>query len=337
MVTGHRPHERGRGESGLSSEAGRLLLCFDFEGSYGMPHDVPYDIAAGARVLLEMLARYQATGTFFVVGRLIEEHPQVVRALADAGHEIGLHGYDHDDLATYDDQRLAQLDEDLARVESRVQEMTGRPPRCFRAPYLLAPHFRRPEVYALLKSHGYRWVSNREVRYPVELLRPDRFPLRNAWRQRSGGSPRLASCLPLLAPLNAGLVMRETFGGSPVKRLRWLLGERAPFWRDGLVEVPLYAPLDCDLLGLPTPHRVTEPGLLAYARAVVRATIEATGPLTMVTFHDWIVSGGNRLVLLDEALAAARDAGVAVSTVAANPHWLPAPRESAQTQPRRGA
>lgn len=303
---------------------GRLLVCFDFEGCYGMPHDVPYDLAASARVLLEVLARHQAAATFFVVGRLAEEHPEIVRALAGAGHEVGLHGYEHDDLASYDAGRLAKLDDDLGRIGSRLAEITGRAPRCFRAPYLLAPHFYRPEVYALLRSHGYRWVSNREVRYPVELLRPDRIPLRTAWRRRPGGTPRLARCAPLLGPLNAGLVIRDTFGGSPLERLRWLLGARVPFCRDGLVEVPLYAPLDCDLLGLPAPHTVTPPGLLAYARAAVRAAVQGPGPLTMVTFHDWIVSGGNRLVLLEEALTAARDAGVTVSTVAASPHWLPA-------------
>jgi peptidoglycan/xylan/chitin deacetylase (PgdA/CDA1 family) len=314
----------------VKRDAGRLLVCFDFEGSYGMPHDVPYDIEASARMLLDVLARYQAKATFFVVGRLAEEHPQIVRALAGAGHEIGLHGYDHDNLAGYGEPQLARLDEDLARVESLVRDIAGAPPRCFRAPYLLAPRFYRPEVYALLESHGYRWVSNREVRYPVELLRPDRFPVRSAWRRRPAGSPRLARSPLLLAPLNAGLVMRETFGRSPADRLRWLLGPRAPFWRDGLVEVPLYAPLDCDLLGLPAPQRDTQPELLAYARAAVKAAAAASGPLAMVTFHDWIVSGGNRLVLLEDTLAAARDAGLAVSTVAANPHWLPGQPEGSR-------
>ena len=80
------------GESKWSGKASRLLMCFDFEGSYGMPHDAPYDIEASARMILGILARYPASATFFVVGRLVEEHPQIVHALADAGREIGLHG-----------------------------------------------------------------------------------------------------------------------------------------------------------------------------------------------------------------------------------------------------
>jgi peptidoglycan/xylan/chitin deacetylase (PgdA/CDA1 family) len=297
--------------------AGRLLLCFDFEGSYGMPHDVPYDVAAGARRILDQLAQFQARAVFFVVGRLAEEHPDVVRGLAAEGHEIGLHGYEHDDLSGYDAGRLSQLGDNLARVTSLIQEITGVRPRCFRAPYLLAPHFYRAEVYALLRAQGYEWVSNREIRYPVELFRPGRLP--------SGRLPGLARGRLLLAPLNAGLVAQETFAGSPAGRLRWLLGQRAPFLRDGLVEVPVYAPLDCDLLGLPTPQSDTPPELLGYASAVLRAAAVAPGPLAMITFHDWIVSGGNRLALLGQVLTAARQGGMVVSTVAANPHWLPVP------------
>jgi peptidoglycan/xylan/chitin deacetylase (PgdA/CDA1 family) len=299
-----------------------MLICFDFEGWYGMPYDVPYDLEAAARAILGVLARHEASAVFFVVGRMVEEHTQVVQELVDAGHEIGLHGYDHDDLASYDQCRLDRFGEDLARAGSLVEQITGTQPTGFRAPYLLTPKFYRPEVSALLRANGYRWVSNQEVRYPAELLRPDR--LRGPWRPGPGAVARLARSRLALALLNAGLVAREPLLGSPSGRLSWLLAGRPPFERDGLVEVPLYAPLDCDLLGLPVPQADTPPELLGYARTVLRAAAVAPGALAMVTFHDWIVAGGNRLVLLDDVLTAASDAGVAVSTIAASPHWLPA-------------
>ena len=279
------------GETGQPDKCGRMIICFDFEGSYGMPYDVPYDLHASARSILDVLARYQARAVFFVVGRMVEEHPGVVQALADAGHEIGLHGYEHDDLASYDQCRLDRLGDDLARAGSLVEQIAGAPPRCFRAPYLLTPNFYRPEVSALLRANGYHWVSNQEVRYPAELLRPDRFPLRGAWRPGPGMLPTLVRSRLALALLNAGLVAREDFLGSPAGRLSWLLGGRAPFERAGLLEVPLYAPLDCDLLGLPRPEADTPPDLLGYARAVLRAAAVAPGALAMATFHDWIVSG----------------------------------------------
>ena len=306
-----------------TDEHGRLLVCFDFEGSYGMPHDVPYNLEKSASLILAELARHQAHAVFFVVGRIVEEYPDVVRAIAAEGHEIGLHGYEHDDLSRYDLDALAMLDKNLAQVGSLLENMTGTRPRCFRAPYLLAPHFYRSEVYAMLQAQGFRWVSNREIRYPVELLRPGLLPLRNAWRGPQG-APRLASNRLLLGALNTGLLARETFHGSIAGRLQWLLRNRPPFTRDGMVEVPIYAPLDCDLLGLPEPDTHTPGDTLAYSSAVLRAAI-ASGGLATITFHDWIVSGGNRLGLLRDALAVARDTGVLISTVADNPDWLPSP------------
>jgi hypothetical protein len=123
--------------------------------------------------------------------------------------------------------------------------------------------------------------------------------------------------------MNAGLIAKETFGGSPIGRLRWLLGQRPPFTRDGMTEIPIYVPLDCDLLGLPRPTDDTPPEALAYTRAVVSAAAAAPGQLSMITFHDWIVSGGNRLSLLGDALATARENDVDIATIAQRPEWLP--------------
>ena len=148
-----------------------------------MPHDAPYDVVSAGRRILDRLAEFGAPAVFFVVGRLAEEHPELIGEIAQAGHEIGLHGYDHDDLACYDAGRLSALDRDLARVETLISDITGSAPIGFRAPYLLGPRFYRREIYDLLADHGYRWVSNREIRYPVELLRPDRLPLPRLWGQ----------------------------------------------------------------------------------------------------------------------------------------------------------
>jgi peptidoglycan/xylan/chitin deacetylase (PgdA/CDA1 family) len=307
-----------------ATDAGRLLVCFDFEGAYGMPHKgEPYDLARGTNAILEVLAEQHARAVFFVVGRLIEEHPDIVHALAAAGHEIGLHGYEHDNLARYDAEALTLLDKNLSRVGTLLEDMTGARPRAFRAPYLLWPNYYRSEIYAMLRAQGFRWVSNRYVRYPVELLRPrPGRPMSYAW-QASDGSPRLAGNRALTGLLNTRLVRNETFGDSPSARLRWLLGGRAPFTRDGMTEVPVHVPLDCDLVGLPKPSEDSPKAALDYGRAVVRAAAPAPGGLTTITFHDWLVSSGNRLVLLRDVLESARAGGATISTIAQNPDWLP--------------
>jgi hypothetical protein len=90
-----------------------------------------------------------------------------------------------------------------------------------------------------------------------------------------------------------------------------------------MIEVPVHWPLDSDIVGLPKPDEDTPPMILDYARAVVRESVVAPGELTTVTFHDWLVTGGNRIVLLREALAAARESGAIISTIAQRPDWLP--------------
>jgi peptidoglycan/xylan/chitin deacetylase (PgdA/CDA1 family) len=312
-------------ESSVANNPRRVLVCFDFEGSLGMPHKgEPYDLARGTSKILEELAAQRAHAVFFIVGRLIEEHPDVVQSIAAAGHEIGLHGYEHDNLSRYDVEALTLLDKNLARVGGLLEDMTGSRPQAFRAPYLLWPNFYRPEVYEILRDQGYRWVSNRYVRNPVELLhpRPGKLPLPYAWRALDG-SPRLAGNRLLTGVLNNQLVRNETFMDSRSARLRWLLGKCEPFTRNGMTEVPVRLPLECDLIGLPKPDEDTPQVLLDYARAVFTAAAAAPGSLTTITFHDWIVSTGNRLVLLRDALTAAREGGTIVSTIRQNPDWLP--------------
>jgi len=292
------------------------MVCFDFEGALGMPHQVPYDLAEATTRLLGVLARYDARAVFFVVGRLIHDQPDVVRAIAAAGHEIGLHGYSHEHLDRLTDDGLASFEADLTEVEAALERLTGRRPRCFRAPYLLEPRFYRREVNDILRRHGYTWVSNLELRHPVELLRPDAAQrLRRGWR-RKDGSPRVARSRLISLLINTSVLRQRQFGRSVLWRLWWLALSRAPFLRDGLLEVPVFGPLDCDLLGLPAPADLTPPGQLDYARASVRALAHSPAPVAMITFHDWIVAGGNRLILLSDVLEAAVDAGLPVSTSA---------------------
>lgn len=50
---------------------------------------------AGAQQVLDLLAAEQVPATFFLMGRDLEEHPDLGRRIAQAGHEIGNHTYTH--------------------------------------------------------------------------------------------------------------------------------------------------------------------------------------------------------------------------------------------------
>ena len=82
--------------------------------------------------ILEVLAERGVVGTFFVIARKAEEHPEVLRAILDAGHTVGLHSYAHDRLFALRGERRVR--EDLERGISALERLTGRRPALFRPP-----------------------------------------------------------------------------------------------------------------------------------------------------------------------------------------------------------
>jgi peptidoglycan/xylan/chitin deacetylase (PgdA/CDA1 family) len=82
--------------------------------------------------LLDVLARHGAAATFFQCGINVERLPQVARAIAGAGHEIGNHSYSHRKLYF---SSAATIYDELRRGQEAIAQATGRAPVVFRAPY----------------------------------------------------------------------------------------------------------------------------------------------------------------------------------------------------------
>lgn len=65
----------------------------------------------GVRRLLKMFEKYNIKTTFFIPGHSLETFPEECRMIADAGHEIGLHGYSHENpIAMTLEQQTAIMD-----------------------------------------------------------------------------------------------------------------------------------------------------------------------------------------------------------------------------------
>ncbi len=83
-----------------------------------------------ARVL-DVLRGAKVVATFFVVGELVNRHPELVRRARDEGHEIANHGYDHLSAVRL---TAGEVREAMARGADTVQRVAGARPRWYRPP-----------------------------------------------------------------------------------------------------------------------------------------------------------------------------------------------------------
>lgn len=91
----------------------------------------------GLARLVDLLAEFEAKGSFYVPGAVMEAYPWIVPGLLDEGHEVGLHGVFHEAMQTLDD---ATFDAVLDRSIELLQSQGGAMPVGFRSPaWELAP------------------------------------------------------------------------------------------------------------------------------------------------------------------------------------------------------
>src|SRR3954447_25268637 len=81
--------------------------------------------------ILELLEERGARATFFVLGWVAERHPELIRRIAAAGHEIASHGYGHDLLYTL---TPAEFRADVDRGKKLLEDLTGQRVTGYRAP-----------------------------------------------------------------------------------------------------------------------------------------------------------------------------------------------------------
>lgn len=82
--------------------------------------------------LLSHLARAEAPATFFVLGENVKANPAVAKATAAAGHELGVHTWDHRRLIFLD---AADVRKELTSTVKVIKQTTGVTPRLLRPPY----------------------------------------------------------------------------------------------------------------------------------------------------------------------------------------------------------
>lgn len=178
----------------------------------------PSRVGRNVDLLLDLLARRSAYGTFFILGWVADKYPDLVRRIAAGGHEIASHGWWH--------RRVTTLTPDEFRTEVRdsralLQDCVGQPVVGYRAPsFSIIPG--GEWAFDVLLEEGYQYDSSL---FPIR--RPDygypSAPPDPHYITRPSG--RLLE-IPLATTSMAGLRLPAA-GGGYFRQLPYALTARA--------------------------------------------------------------------------------------------------------------
>ncbi len=88
-------------------------------------------VERNTEIILTFLQRKRLTATFFILGWVAEKYPQLVKTIADEGHEIACHSYSHTMITKLTPESFR---EELRRSLSVLRDVSGQPVVGFRAP-----------------------------------------------------------------------------------------------------------------------------------------------------------------------------------------------------------
>ena len=115
------------------------ILTFDIEDWYNcdfISEDFNWEkyecrIYESVRKILNELDNRKQKGTFFCLGWLAEKHPTIIKEIADRGHEIGCHSYQHELTFRFTPE---QFKEDTLKAKHLIEKVIGKQVKIFRAP-----------------------------------------------------------------------------------------------------------------------------------------------------------------------------------------------------------
>jgi polysaccharide deacetylase family protein (PEP-CTERM system associated) len=180
--------------------------------------------------VLGLLEACGAKGTFFVLGWTAQRHPDLVRRIAAAGHEIASHGFDHELVYNQEPEDFRQ---DVRRARQLLQDLSGQEVIGYRAPsYTIMT--RTLWALPILAQEGYRYDSSI---FPI-LRRRYGMPSAKRWPHRidlDDGGSIVEFPLPTLRlglfnlPATGGAYLRLLPMGLQRWSVRGMLRGRRPF------------------------------------------------------------------------------------------------------------
>lgn len=172
------------------------ILTFDIEDWYNcdfISGDFDWDkhevrIYEGVRRILTELDRRNQKGTFFCLGWLAEKHPTIIKEIADKGHQIGVHSYQHELSHRFTPEQFA---EDTMKAKNLIESVIGKKVNIFRAP-----------GFSITKNNTWALKSLADMGFEYDC---SMFPAPHDY----GGMPSYGEGVPKLIDLGDGRYIKE--------------------------------------------------------------------------------------------------------------------------------
>ena len=117
---------------------------------------LPHRVERNSDAVLALLDDAGIKATFFTLGWVAERYPALMRRMADAGHEIASHGYDHRRVFTFTPEEFRN---DLKKSRDLIENTSGKAVTGYRAPSF-SIDARTPWAHAVLAEEGYAYSSS---------------------------------------------------------------------------------------------------------------------------------------------------------------------------------
>jgi peptidoglycan-N-acetylglucosamine deacetylase len=117
-------------------------------------------VEAATQTLLDLFEHHGVTATFFILGEVARDHPQLVKRIHHAGHEISSHGFTHTNLNQLNQK---SFEKELLLTETALKKACGVTPKGFRAPTF---SIGLKTAWALLVLEKRRYVYDSSI-FPV--------------------------------------------------------------------------------------------------------------------------------------------------------------------------
>jgi polysaccharide deacetylase family protein (PEP-CTERM system associated) len=236
---------------------------------------LPQRVERNSERVLELFERAGVKGTFFTLGWVADRYPALVRRIANAGHEVASHGWDHRRVSTMTPREFRS---DLMRAHVAIGKASGRAPVGYRAPSFSIDK-RTPWAHAILAEENYLYSSS------VAPVRHDHYgwPEAPRFAHRPIAGAELVE-LPVSVARIAGRALPA--GGGFFRLLPWSLSRRAIARlnrREQRPAVFYFHPWEID----PEQPRVAKAPLKSRLRHYSRLKVMEPKLLKLLTAFEW--------------------------------------------------